>query len=234
MVLVVVCSLAGALGIRVLGRAVKARHRRRGRSRRWASASRCCSRSASRTSRSSADTLGAEALSGGSVLARACSPRSPSAAGCSSASTPASARPRRRSDAARHVPARDLDRAAERRRARDPERGRGDARAPRPGRGRRRRGPRPGHDRGRHVVRVVVDQAVRGRRAGRVPRLRDGGAGAHRAHDLLDRARRRAARLGLPAHGSTGARRRSARSSPRPSSAASACCSASTRPRSAA
>ena len=75
---------------------------------------------------------------------RRCSPRSPSAAGCSSASTPASAPRRRRSDAARHVPRAIwiallsvgalviLNAVAV------------DARASRPGRGRRRRGRRPG------------------------------------------------------------------------------------------
>ena len=83
------------------------------------------------------------------------------------------------------------------------------------------------------VVRVVVDEAVRGRRAHGVPRLRHGGAGAHRAHDVLDRPRRRAARLALPA-------RVDRRKAPVGAivatavSAASGCCSAWTRPRSAA
>ena len=105
-----------------------------------------------------------------------------------------------------------------------------DARPSRPGGGRRRRGHRPGDHRGGHLVRLVVGQAVRRGRAGRVPGLRDGGAGAHRAHDLLGRPRRRAARVARSCAGSTGAGRRSARSWSRPSSPASGCCSAWTRP----
>ena len=53
------------------------------------------------------------------------------------------------------------------------------------------------------------------------------------ARDLLDGARRRAARLEVPAQASTAARRRSAASSPRRSSPGPGCCSASRRPRSA-
>ena len=63
----VVCALVGALGVDVLGRAITGGHRRRGRRLGRHRRSRCCSSSASRTSRSSTDTLGAEALSGGSV-----------------------------------------------------------------------------------------------------------------------------------------------------------------------
>ena len=124
------------------------------------------------------DTLGAEALSGGSAAAAllaalavggwvfigfdVCVGASEETAGGGAARA-----------------ARDLDRAAERRRARDPERACRDAGAPRPGRRRGRRGPRPGHDRGRQLVRLVVGQAVRGGRAGGVPGLRDGRAVAH-------------------------------------------------------
>ena len=60
---------------------------------------------------------------------------------------------------------------------------------------------RSGVDCGGRVLRLVVGQAVRGRRALRVPCLRDGGAGADGASHLLDRPRRRAARLGLPPPG---------------------------------
>ena len=68
MVLVLVCALVGALGIDVLGRAIRVGIAAEA-SRRSGSGSRCCSSSASRTSRSSRETLGAEALSGGSVAA---------------------------------------------------------------------------------------------------------------------------------------------------------------------
>ena len=70
MVLVVVCALVGALGVDVLGRAIRRGHRRRGRRlgrHRARAAARLPRR---RTSRSSTHTLGAEALSGGSVGAR--------------------------------------------------------------------------------------------------------------------------------------------------------------------
>ena len=83
-------------------------------------------------------------------------------------------------------------------------------------------------------LRQLVEQAVRGRRAARVRRLRDGRAGRDRARDLLGRARRRPARLALPAQGGLAGRRRSAASWPRPSSPGSACCSGWRRPRSAA
>ncbi len=145
-------------------------------------------------------------------------------------------RERRRGDAGRRPPraAHDLDRAAQRRRARDPQRGRGRPRAPGSRRRRRRRGPRPGHHGGRLELRLLVDPAVRGSRPHRLPRLRDRGADAHRAHDLLDRARRRAAGLRGSFARSTAAAPRSGRSSRRPSPPASACCSACTRRRSAA
>ena len=65
------------------------------RSRRSGSGWRCCSSSATRTSRSSR-TRSAPRRSPAAPSAPGCSPRSPSAAGCSSASTPASASPRRR------------------------------------------------------------------------------------------------------------------------------------------
>ena len=108
-------------------------------SRRSGSASRCCSPSASRTSRSSTHTLGAEALSGGSVGAGMLAALAVGGwvfigfDACVGAVG---------GDARRGAPraAGDLDRAAERRRARDPQRGRRHARAPRPGRrGRRAR-----------------------------------------------------------------------------------------------
>ena len=50
-------------------------------------------------------------------------------------------------------------------------------------------------------LRRLVEQAVRGRRAARVRRLRHGRAGRDVARDLLRRPRRRAARLALPAQG---------------------------------
>ena len=85
----------------------------------------CCSPSARRTSRPSTHTLGAEALSGRVGRARGCSPHWPSAAGCSSASTPASGASEETRERRVARPAGDLDRAAERRRARDPQRRRG-------------------------------------------------------------------------------------------------------------
>ena len=122
-------------------------------------------------------------------------------------------RRRRGGDAPSGAPraAGDLDRAAGRRGAGDPQRGRRRARASRPGGGRRRRRRRPGHDRGDRVVRDVGDAAVRRRGARRVPGLRRGVAGADRAHDLLGRARRRPARLAAARVASTAARCRSAR-----------------------
>ena len=142
----------------------------------------------------------------------------------------------RRGDAGRGSPraARGVDRAAERGRSRDPERVRRHARAPGPAGGRRRRGRGPGDDRGGELVRLLVDEAVRGGGAGRIPGLRHGCAGAHGALDLLGRARRRPARLGLPAPGRPAARPRAARWSPRRWLRAWACCSAWTRRRSAA
>ena len=56
-----------------------------------------------------------------------------------------------------------------------------DAGPPRPGGDRGGRGHRPGHHGGRDLVRLVVGEAVRRRRAGRVPGVRDGGPGADRA-----------------------------------------------------
>ena len=52
----------------------------------------------------------------------------------------------------------------------------------------------PGDHGRRHLLRLVVGEAVRGSRADRLPGLRDGRAGRDLAHDVLDRARRRAAR----------------------------------------
>ena len=93
-------------------------------SRRSGSGSRCCSPSASRTSRSSRDTLGAEALSGGSVGAGMLAALAVGGwvfigfDACVGASEETQGRRAPR-------PAGDLDRAAQRRRARDPQRGRG-------------------------------------------------------------------------------------------------------------
>ena len=180
-VLVVVCALVGALGHR------RARPRGHGwaspprSSRRSGSGSRCCSSSASRTCRSS-PTRSAP---------RRC-PAARSAAGLLAALAVGGwvfigfdacvggvgGDARRRAARA----AGDLDRAAERRRARDPQRRRRHARAPRPGGGRRRRGRRPGRrPRSSTSFGVVVGEAVRRGRARRVPRLRHGGPGADRA-----------------------------------------------------
>ena len=72
------------------------------------------------------------------------------------------------------------------------------ARAPEPGRRRRRARRRSGLDRGRHLIRLVVGQAVRRRRPYRVPRLRHGRSSADSTNDLLDRPGRRASGLPLP------------------------------------
>ena len=69
MVLVLVCALVGRAGRRCDGARGQGRASPPRPWRRWASGSRCCWCSASRTSRSSAETLGAEALSGGSTAA---------------------------------------------------------------------------------------------------------------------------------------------------------------------
>ena len=61
------------------------------------------------------------------------------------------------------------------------------------------RDARPCHDVGGDVVRLLVGEAVRRGRARCVPRLRHGRPGAHRPHDLLDRARRRPSGLAVPA-----------------------------------
>ena len=146
MVLVVVCALAGALGIDVLGRAVKAGHRRRGarlgghragaaarvpragprRSSPRRSAPRRC-----RAARCSRALLAALAVGGWVFIGFDA---------CVGASE--ETRERRAPRAAR-----DLDRAAERGGARDPQRGGGHAGPSRPGGGRGRRGHRPGHHR---------------------------------------------------------------------------------------
>ena len=94
MVLVLVCAIVGALGIDVLGRVIKGASLPRP-SRRSGSDWRSCSSSERRTSPSSR-RLSAPSRSRVDPSAQACSPRWPSAAGCSSASTPASASPRRR------------------------------------------------------------------------------------------------------------------------------------------
>ena len=145
-------------------------------------------------------------------------------------------RQRLRGDAGRGAPRPpcDLARAAQRCSACHPQRLRGDARAPRPGR--RRCGPRrrSRDDIGGDVVRLLVGEAVRGGRARGVPRLRDGRPGPHCADDLLDRARRRASCLAVPAA------RRPAQGTCRrhrhdhSSRHVSGCCWASTRPPSAA
>ena len=117
---------------------------------------------------------------------------------------------RRRRGDARRLAARaagDLDRPAQRRRARHPRRRGRHARPPRAGGGRR-----PARTSTRSATTIasafgeLVGPAVRGGRARRVPGVRDGGAGPHRADDVLGRARRRAARvaaarLGRPAGG---------------------------------
>ena len=168
-------------------------------SRRSASGSRCCSPSATQDFSILADTLGAEALSGGSVLAALLAALAVGGwvfigfDACVGAAEETH-------DAARHVPRAIwiallsvgvlviLNAVAV------------DARASRSGGGRRRRATSTRSTTAVVVlVRVVVGQAVRRGRARRVPGLRHGGAGAHRADDLLDRARRRAARLALPA-----------------------------------
>ena len=99
----------GAASSLVCARSRRARHRRcsgrvdQGRdraprsSRRSGSGSRCCSSSASRTSRSSRTRSGPRRCRA-ARSEPACSPRWRSAAGCSSASTPASARRRRRAE----------------------------------------------------------------------------------------------------------------------------------------
>ena len=92
------------------------------------------------------ETLGAEALSGGSVGAGAARRAGRRRLGLHRLRR---VRGRLGGDARRGAPrpAGDLDRAAQRRRARDPQRGRRHARASRPGGGRRRARRRPGHDR---------------------------------------------------------------------------------------
>ena len=59
--------------------------------------------------------------------------------------------------------------------------------------------PRPGRHLGRGVVRVVVGEALRRGRARGVPRLRDGRADGDGADDVLGRPRRRAPGVALPA-----------------------------------
>ena len=186
-------AVAGSRGIDVLKRVVQGgivaegialvRHRRRPSARLpRAGRGRCSARrSAPRPCRAARSSPG-------------CSPRSPSAAGCSSASTRASARPRRRAAASAGA-ARGVARAAERRGARVPQRDLGHPRPPRPRRRGGGGGRRPGDHRDRHLVRRLVDEAVRRSRPRRVPRLRHRGAGADGADALLDRPRRRAARL---------------------------------------
>ena len=111
-------------------------------------------------------------------------------------------------------PAGDLDRAAQRRRARDPQRGRGHARPPRS-----RPPSSPGATSTRSSTAVASsfgswsDKPFAAVVLVGVPRLRDGGPGADRADDLLGRPRRRAARRRASCAGSTAAARRSGRSS---------------------
>ncbi len=132
------------------------------RSPRSASVSRCCSSSASRASRVLTDTFGAESLSGGSTFARATGRARRRRLGLHRLRR--DGRRRRGDQRLRQArPARGLDRAAERRRAGDPQRLRDHARAPEPRRRRRRQGPRPRLHRGRRLVRRLVEQAVRRR-----------------------------------------------------------------------
>ena len=196
MVLSSLCSLAGARGIEMLKRAVKA----------GIAAEIVASVGvglvlllAFRDQGFSilTETFGAEALSGGSTGAAFLAALAVGGwvfigfDGCVA---------RRRGDQGRGAPraARGVDRAAERRRAGDPQRLRRHARPSRPGRGRRWRGPRSRQHVGGLLLRLVVEQAVRRRRAGGLPRLRHGRPGHHRARDLLGRARRRPARVALP------------------------------------
>ena len=227
MVLVVVCALAGALGVGVLSRAVKAgiaaEVRRIGRDR---------ARPAARLPRAGLlDPHRDAAAPKPCPAARsppACSRRWPSAVGSSSDSTARSAWRRRRKDAARHVPRAIwiallsvgalviLNAIAVELAHPDPaavvageDAGSGD-------------------DRGGQLVRLVVVEAVRRHRAGRLPGMRHGGPVGDRAHDVLGRARRRGARVALPAHGRPAQGpdrrdRRRLRCSP-----ASGCCSGST------
>ena len=210
MALVVICALAGALGVGVLSRAVKA----------GIAAEVVASVGiglalllvfAEQDLSIFTETFGAEALSGGSVAAGLLAALAVGGwvfIGFDCAVGVAEETQARRAARAEG----DLDRAAERRRARDPQCGRGRAGAPRPGVDRGRRGPRSGDDRGGQLIRLVVVEAVRGDRAGRVPGLRHGGPVRHRPHDVLGRARRRGARGALPAPGRPRARSRSARS----------------------
>ena len=225
MVLVLVCAAVGALGIDVLGRAIKAGIVAE------AIASVGIGLALLLVFREQdfsilTDTLGAEALSGGSVGAGDARRARGRRLGVHRLRR---LRRRVRGDAERRAPraAGDLDRAAQRRRARDPQRGRRHPRAPRPGRRRRRARHRPGHDRGRQLVRLVVGQAVRRRRAHRVPRLRRSPRRRLTARTIYSIARDDVLPgLALPAPGRPRAARRSARSPSPPSSPASAFCSA--------
>ena len=176
MVLVLVCALAGGVSWTVIGARGEGRDRRRG-----GRLDRHRARAAARVPRAGPLDLHRDARRRGAVrrvdVRRRCWPRSPSAAGCSSGSTPASAPPRRPRDAARHVPRAIwiallsvgalviLNAVAV------------TLAHPEPARGRGGRGPGPGHHRRGHLVRVLVGQAVRRRGARGVPGLRDGGAG---------------------------------------------------------
>ena len=183
MVLVVVCAVAGALGVDAAAARRSGSGSPRRSSPRSASGWPCCSSSARRH----LTILGAHARSGGALgrigRGAACSRRSRSPGGSSSASTPASASPRRRATRRARSRARSGSRCSASPRSSCSNAVAIDARAPRPRRRRRRRGRRPGHDRGRDVVRLLVRQAVRGGRARRVPRVR------HR-RPVADRARR--------------------------------------------
>ena len=231
-VLVLVCSLVNAFGVDALklalrlGVAAEAVASRRHRPRAAAGLPRAVPSVLF-------DTFGAEALSGGSTFAALLAALAVARLGLHRLRLD---RRRRRGDQGRRQarPARGLDRAAERRRARDPQRVRHDARAPEPGRRRRRQGHRPGLDRGRHA-RSATGRASRSRRS--CCSRSSPAAWPRRAGRRAGSTRSRATAC-CPARascaGSTAARRRSAGSSRRPSSPGSACCSASRRPRSAA
>ncbi len=96
------------------------------------------------------------------------------------------------------------------------------------------RGHRSRHDRGGQLIRLLVHQAVRRARSRGLRLVRDRGAGAHGADDVLDRPRRCAARARDSCAASIGAAPRSAGSWSRRCSPVPACCWRSTPPPSAA
>src|ERR671910_121493 len=83
----------------------------------------------------------------------------------------------------------------------DPQRVRRRARPPRSSIGRRGPGCRSGHHGRCRLVRLVVDQAVRGGGADRLPGLRHGGGGSCPARGFFDRPRRGPTRVWLPSAG---------------------------------